>query len=77
MLRTNLYIIFPPTQQELKALVVAALGSGWVRLHPECLDIPANTASLLQSKPGLTPDTTKKQANLGICLEEYQLEWCL
>ena len=39
------------SQQEMKSLVVASLGSGWVRLHPESLDIPENM-TLLQSKPG-------------------------
>ena len=64
------------SQQEMKSLVVASLGSGWVRLHPESLDIPENM-TLLQSKPGLTPDTMKNQANMGFCLGGYQLEWCL
>jgi pimeloyl-ACP methyl ester carboxylesterase len=49
----------------LKALDVASLGSGWVKLHPESLDVPANTTSLQQLKPGLTPETLKNQANLG------------
>ena len=40
----------------MKSLIVAALGSGWVKLHPESLDIPENM-TLQQSKPGLTPDT--------------------
>ena len=56
------------SQQEMKSLVVASLGSGWVRLHPESLDIPENM-TLLQSKPGLTPDTMKNQANIGFAWE--------
>ena len=55
-----------PITQELKALNVAALGSGWVKLHPESVDIPANTTSLQQLKPGLTPEIANKQKNLGI-----------
>ena len=57
------------SQQEMKSLVVASLGSGWVRLHPESLDIPENM-TLLQSKPGLTPDTMKNQVNIGFAWEE-------
>ena len=56
------------SQQEMKSLVVASLGSGWVRLHPESLDIPENM-TLLQSKPGLTPDTMKNQVNIGFAWE--------
>ena len=55
-----------PITQELKALNAAALGSGWVKLHPESVDIPANTTSLQQLKPGLTPEIENKQNNLGI-----------
>ena len=55
-----------PITQELKALNVASLGSGWVKLHPESVDIPANTTSLQQLKPGLTPEIANKQKNLGI-----------
>ncbi len=55
-----------PITQELKALNVASLGSGWIKLHPESGDIPANTTSLQQLKPGLTPEIANKQKNLGI-----------
>ena len=55
-----------PITQELKALNATALGSGWVKLHPESVDIPANTTSLQQLKPGLTPEIANKQKNLGI-----------
>ena len=55
-----------PIIQELKALNAASLGSGWVKLHPESVDIPANTTSLQQLKPGLTPEIANKQKNLGI-----------
>ena len=55
-----------PITQELKALNVASLGSGWVKLHPESVDLPANTTSLQQLKPGLTPEIANKQQSLGI-----------
>jgi pimeloyl-ACP methyl ester carboxylesterase len=55
-----------PITSELKALNVASLGSGWIKLHPESVDIPANTTSLQQLKPGLTPEIANKQKNLGI-----------
>ena len=55
-----------PYTQELKALNAASLGSGWIKLHPESDDIPANTTSLQQLKPGLTPEIANKQNNLGI-----------
>jgi pimeloyl-ACP methyl ester carboxylesterase len=55
-----------PVTQELKALNVASLGSGWVKLHPESLDIPANITSFQQMKSGVNPETLKNQANLGI-----------
>jgi pimeloyl-ACP methyl ester carboxylesterase len=55
-----------PITQELKALNVASLGSGWIKLHPETAVIPTNTTSLQQLKPGLTPEIANKQNNLGI-----------
>ncbi|MGH9926112.1 MAG: alpha/beta fold hydrolase [Nitrososphaeraceae archaeon] len=55
-----------PITQELKALVSASLGSGWVKLHPESVDLPANTTSLQQLKPGLPPEIANKQNSLVI-----------
>ena len=49
----------------MKSLNVASLGSGWVKLHPESLDIPANITSLQQLKPGLPPEIMKNQNNVG------------
>ena len=43
----------PVSKEEIKGLVSASLGSGWIKLHPESLDIPANITSLQQLKPGL------------------------
>ena len=54
-----------PITQELKSLTLASVGSGWARLHPESLNIPANTTSLQQLKPGLTPEITNNQNNVG------------
>ena len=54
----------PMTQEEMKSLVSASLGSGWVKLHPESLDLPENM-TLLQSKPGLTPEIMNNQNNIG------------
>jgi pimeloyl-ACP methyl ester carboxylesterase len=53
------------TAEELKSLVAASLGLGWIKLHPESLDIPANITTLQQLKPGLTPEIANNQNNLG------------
>jgi pimeloyl-ACP methyl ester carboxylesterase len=55
----------PLTHEELKALNVASLGSGWIKLHPETADIPANITSLQQLKPGLPPEIANNQNNVG------------
>jgi pimeloyl-ACP methyl ester carboxylesterase len=52
----------------MKSLVSASLGSGWVRLHPESLDIPTNI-TFQQMKPGLTPETMKNQMKVGFAWE--------
>ena len=51
-------------QEEYKALVTASLGSVWIKLHPESAVIPANS-SLLGSKPGLSAEMLKNQADAG------------
>ena len=56
----------PITHEEMKSLNSASLGSGWIKLHPESLDIPANITTLQQLKPGLSPEIANKQNNLGI-----------
>jgi pimeloyl-ACP methyl ester carboxylesterase len=56
------------SQEEMKELVSASLGSGWVKLHPESLDIPTNI-TLQQAKPGLTPETMKNQVKVGFAWE--------
>jgi pimeloyl-ACP methyl ester carboxylesterase len=56
----------PITAEEIKSLVSASLGSGWIKLHPESLEnIPANITSLQQLKPGLPPETANNQNNVG------------
>jgi pimeloyl-ACP methyl ester carboxylesterase len=56
------------SQEEMKSLVSASLGSGWVKLHPESLDIPANI-TFQQMKPSLSPATMKNQMNVGSAWE--------
>jgi len=55
----------PITAEEIKSLISASLGSGWIKLHPESLDIPANITSLEQLKPGLPPEVANNQNNVG------------
>ena len=50
------------SQEEMKALVSASLGSGWIRLHPESLE---NIPTLQQAKPGLSPEAMNNQNNVG------------
>jgi pimeloyl-ACP methyl ester carboxylesterase len=52
------------SQEDLKSLNEASLGSGWIKLHPESLEGFENITSLQQLKPGLPPETEKNQANL-------------
>ncbi|MGA9942206.1 MAG: alpha/beta hydrolase [Nitrososphaeraceae archaeon] len=50
------------SQEEMKGLVSASLGSGWIRLQPESLE---NIPTLQQAKPGLSPDAMNNQYNVG------------
>jgi pimeloyl-ACP methyl ester carboxylesterase len=52
----------------MKQLVVASLGSGWIKLHPESLDIPENM-TVAAAKPGLSPEAMNNQNNLGLAWE--------
>ncbi len=54
----------PISQTEMKSLVNDSLGSGWIKLHPESVDIPANL-TFQQMKPGLSPNMMKNQMNIG------------
>jgi pimeloyl-ACP methyl ester carboxylesterase len=53
------------SQMEMKALVSASLGEGWIRLHPESNSIPENITSLQQLKPGLPPEVANNQISVG------------
>ena len=53
------------SQGGMKALVSASLGEGWIRLHPESVNIPENITSLQQLKPGLPPEVANYQNNVG------------
>ena len=68
----------PLTAEEIKSLVSASLGSEWIKLHPESVDIPANITSLQQLKPRLPPEVANNQNNVGKHLGgQSKLEWCL
>ena len=58
----------PVSQQELKSLVIASLGPGWIKLHPESVNIPANL-TIQQMKPSLPPETLNNQKNAGFAWE--------
>ena len=51
--------------EEIKSLVSASLGSGWIKLHPESLEGFENITSLQQLKPGLPPEIVNNQNNVG------------
>jgi pimeloyl-ACP methyl ester carboxylesterase len=55
----------PITTDEIKSLVAASVGAGWIKLHPESLDIPANITTLQQIKPGLPPEIADNQNKVG------------
>ena len=58
----------PISQGEMKSLVSASLGLGWIRLHPESLSVPENI-TFHQMKPSLSPDAMKNQMNAGFAWE--------
>ncbi|HEU4443779.1 MAG TPA: alpha/beta hydrolase [Nitrososphaeraceae archaeon] len=52
------------SQEEMKELVAASVGSGWLKLHPEVLEnIPTDFQQL---KPGLSPEAMSKQTNVAM-----------
>jgi pimeloyl-ACP methyl ester carboxylesterase len=55
----------PLSTDELRELISASVGAGWVKLHPESLDVPANITSLQQLKPGLSPEIADSQNKVG------------
>jgi pimeloyl-ACP methyl ester carboxylesterase len=50
------------SQEEMKELISASLGSGWIRLHPESIE---NIPTLQQAKPGLSTEAMNNQMNVG------------
>jgi pimeloyl-ACP methyl ester carboxylesterase len=54
----------PVSQDEMKSLVNASLGSGWIKLHPESVNIPENI-TFQQMKPSVSPETLNNQKNAG------------
>ena len=50
----------PVSQNEMKSLVTASVGSGWIKLHPESAVIPENM-TFQQMKPGLSSETMNNQ----------------
>ncbi|MGD9672548.1 MAG: alpha/beta fold hydrolase [Candidatus Nitrosocosmicus sp.] len=63
----------PLSTDELRELIAASLGSGWVNLHPESVDVPANITSLQQLKPGLPPEVADSQNKVGKYWEDNPL----
>ncbi|HKG40720.1 MAG TPA: alpha/beta hydrolase [Nitrososphaeraceae archaeon] len=55
----------PMTQEEIKSLVTASLGSGWVKLHPESLEGFENITTFQQLKPAVNPEMVNNQNNVG------------
>ena len=56
------------SQEEMKLLSSASLGTAWIKLHPESLDIPENI-TLQELKPGLIPEAMNNQSRF--CLGGY------
>ena len=56
------------SNEEFKSLVTTLLGSGWIKLHPEFLDIAENT-SILGAKSGLSPEALNNQKNARFACE--------
>jgi pimeloyl-ACP methyl ester carboxylesterase len=54
----------PISQEEMRALVNASVGTGWIKLHPESLDLPTNM-TFQQMKPSLSPKTMNNQMIAG------------
>jgi pimeloyl-ACP methyl ester carboxylesterase len=50
------------SHEEMKELVSASLGSGWIKLHPESIE---NIPTMQQAKPGLTPEAMNNQMDVG------------
>jgi pimeloyl-ACP methyl ester carboxylesterase len=55
----------PITQEQIKSLVSASLGPGWIKLHPESLEGFENITTFQQLKPAVNPEMVNNQNNLG------------
>ena len=55
----------PMTHEQINSLVTASLGSGWIKLHPESVNIPANITTFQQLKPSVNPEMVNNQNNVG------------
>jgi pimeloyl-ACP methyl ester carboxylesterase len=55
----------PTTQEQIKSLVTASLGSGWIKLHPESLEGFENITTFQQLKPAVNPEMVNNQNNVG------------
>src|SRR5215212_4640864 len=55
----------PMTQEQIKSIVTASLGSGWVKLHPESLEGFENITTFQQLKPAVNPEMVNNQNNVG------------
>ncbi len=53
------------SQEQIKSLVSASLGSGWVKLHPESLEGFENITTFQQLKPAVNPEMVNNQNNVG------------
>jgi pimeloyl-ACP methyl ester carboxylesterase len=54
----------PLSQEEMKSLVNASLGSGWIKIYPESAVIPENI-TFSDMKPSLSPATLNNQWEAG------------
>ena len=53
------------SQEQIKSLVSASLGSGWVKLHPESLEGFENITTFQQLKPAVNAEMVNNQNNVG------------
>ena len=53
----------PLSQEEMKFIPNAIFGPGWIKLHPESLDMPTNL-TIQQMAPGLSPEMFNKQSDV-------------
>jgi len=61
----------PISQEEMKELAAASLGSGWIKLHPESLENLPTDLQLLG--PGVSPEAMNNQTN--VVMEWMSTNW--